>query len=136
MTDASDRQLLKAAGRRLLDQNEATHTPGPWEVSNRLVYMTDAGGVERYQYNVTGIIGGSSGRTIAEVGEWTDRPNAKADAALIAQAPALLAAAQTAEGVLYTLADEGAFNDDFWNEGGDGYEAFIALRDAIEGARP
>ncbi len=69
----------------------ATHTPGPWGVSNRLVYARDAWGVKRSQYNVTGIIGGSSGRTIAEVGEWTDRPNAEADARLIAAAPSLLA---------------------------------------------
>ncbi len=30
MTDASDRQLLKAVGRRLLDRDEATPTPGIW----------------------------------------------------------------------------------------------------------
>jgi len=38
---------------------------------------------------VTATVGGKTGRTIADVGQWTDRPNAPDDARLIAAAPAM-----------------------------------------------
>lgn len=40
-------------------------------------------------YYITGTINGISERTIADVGEWKDRPNAKDDANLISSAPEL-----------------------------------------------
>lgn len=63
-------------------------TPGPWKVGGRFSYDT-ADSSQMYQFNVIGTIGGAPARTIAEVGEWRDRPNAEADAHLIAAAPEL-----------------------------------------------
>ncbi len=111
MTDASDRQLLKAAGRRLLDQNEATHTPGPWTL-NQLR---------------NGIMQAESGEQIATMrgeGSTTD-----ANAALIIAAPALLAAAVDLMEELRRQALET-----------EGMVPFVmertALRAAIEAAQP
>ena len=72
------------------------HTPGPWEVDGPWQVETDAsrlfGEERRTDWRVHGVIG-KPGRTIAEVGGWKDRPNAEADARLIAAAPGLLAVA-------------------------------------------
>ena len=71
------------------------HTPGPWEVDGPWQVETDAsrlfGEERRTDWRVHGVIG-KPGRTIAEVGGWKDRPNAEADARLIAAAPELLEA--------------------------------------------
>ena len=79
------------------------HTPGPWGVDGPFTYDT-IDQSKMYQFNVTGVIEGKAGRTIAEIGKWRDRPNAEADARLIASAPtmrddldALLAAAKWAD---------------------------------------
>ena len=69
----------------------SAHTPGPWTVGGRFAYDTTDGS-DMFQYTIVGQIGGKEGRTIAEVGLWRDRPNALADACLIAAAPELLEA--------------------------------------------
>ncbi|KKM94461.1 hypothetical protein LCGC14_1198020 [marine sediment metagenome] len=73
------------------------HTPGPWEVDGPWQVETDLSrfgmGERRTDWRVHGFIGKPS-RTIAEVGGWKDRPNAEADARLIAAAPELLEAAE------------------------------------------
>ncbi len=93
------------------------HTPGPWEVDGPWQVETDAsrlfGEERRTDWRVHGVIG-KPGRTIAEVGGWKDRPNAEADARLIAAAPELLEACRelfegcSPDGVVYEASMEKA----------------------------
>ncbi len=92
-------------------------TPGPWVVDPQAWMEGIDGSIPHYL--VTGTIGGKSGRTVANIGEWTDRPNALADARLIAQAPAMYAAI---EQLL-----EGAIADP---------DVLEAIVNAVEGTKP
>jgi hypothetical protein len=65
-----------------------SYTPGPWEVGDLVTLEGYDNTIPHHL--VVGWIGGESGRTIADVGEWKDRPNAREDARLIAAAPDLL----------------------------------------------
>jgi len=60
------------------------YTRGEWEVLGELEVETDGsiffGEPRRRDWFITGNIGGKGGRTIAQIGGWTDRPNAKDDA--------------------------------------------------------
>jgi hypothetical protein len=61
------------------------YTKGGWKVSEPMTFRSF--GEELQSYFIQGASGYFSDRTIAEVGCWKDRPNAKEDAYLIASAP-------------------------------------------------
>ncbi len=107
MTDASDRQLLKAAGRRLLDQDEATPTPGIWAA------MVGPSGITVWQRDAN-----PSRMVAAEI-------RSIEDARLIAAAPSLLAAARALTDSLLSYSTSAEIVD-----------ATAALRAAIEEATP
>lgn len=66
------------------------HSPLPWTLVGPMEVETDGsrflGEPRRTDWFVAGEIAGKPGRTIAQVGGWTDRPNVKEDAAYIVQA--------------------------------------------------
>ena len=82
------------------------HTPLPWELDPEGKSRVYTEGYDNMipHYRILGVIGGKAGRTVADVGGWRDRLNAKADASFIVQAcnahEDLLAAVEEAVGWL------------------------------------
>ena len=60
------------------------HTPGPWRVDPQPWMGGFDGSIPHYL--IVGTIGGKTQRTIADVGQWADRPNAEIDARFIVRA--------------------------------------------------
>ena len=58
-----------------------THTLLPWELDPEVWLEGRDPAIPHYL--ILGVIAGQAGRTIADIGGWRDRPNAKADAAFI-----------------------------------------------------
>ena len=69
------------------------YTKGEWKVIPMVQKEWD---IEIKHYCIVGTINGIAERTVADVGEWKDRPNAEIDAHLISAAPELYEALKEA----------------------------------------